>query len=190
MIRIFQTALAIQSFCDQQGWGSCLIGGVAVQRWAEPRVTRDVDLTLLTGFGHEEEFIDKLLAVFPARLPDAKTFALQHRVLLLASPEGMGIDVSLGAFPFEEDAIRRASVFTYPGGVELRTCSAEDLMVFKLFASRAIDLRDAEGIAVRNRENLDWSYIETHLAPLAELKEAPEIMQTLARIRAGNYTSW
>jgi hypothetical protein len=190
MIRVFKTALAIQQFCDRNGWGSCLIGGVAVQRWAEPRVTRDVDLTLLTGFGHEEEFIDRLLEAFPARLSDAKAFALQRRVLLLASPDGMGIDVSLAGFPFEEDAIRRATVFTFPGGVALRTCSAEDLMVFKLFASRAIDLRDAEGIAVRNRDILDWSYIETQLAPLAELKEAPEIMQTLARIRAGNYTSW
>ncbi len=63
-------------------------------------------------------------------------------------------------------------------------------MVFKLFASRAIDLRDTEGIAVRNSETLDWSYIETNLAPLAELKEAPEIMQTLARIRAGKSISW
>jgi hypothetical protein len=72
----------------------------------------------------------------------------------------------------------------------MSTCSAEDLMVFKLFDSRAIDLRDAEGIAVRNRENLDWTYIETQLAPLVELKEAPEIMQALARIRAGKYTSW
>ncbi len=68
MIRVFQTALAIQQFCGAQGWGSCLIGGVAVQRWAEPRVTRDVDLTLLTGFGHEDQFIDKLLASFPACL--------------------------------------------------------------------------------------------------------------------------
>ena len=123
-------------------------------------------------------------------MSEAKDFGLQRRVLLLASPDGVGIDVSLGAFSFEEDAIRRASVFTYPGGVELRTCSAEDLMVFKPFASRAIDLRDAEGIAVRNGETLGWAYIEAHLAPLAELKEAPEIMQTLARIRAGNYTSW
>jgi hypothetical protein len=189
MIRVFQTALAIQQFCDRQGWGSCLIGGVAVQRWAEPRVTRDVDITLLTGFGHEQQFIDKLLEAFPARVSDAKAFALQRRVLLLASPDGVGVDVSLGAFPFEQDAVRRATVFHYPGGLELRTCSAEDLMVYKLFASRAIDIRDAEGIALRNPA-LDWAYIETHLAPLAELKEAPEIMQTLARIRAGNYTSW
>jgi len=32
-----------------------------VQRWAEPRVTDDVDLTLLAGFGDEEGFVDDLL---------------------------------------------------------------------------------------------------------------------------------
>ena len=31
------------------------MGGVALQRWGEPRLTQDVDLTLLTGFGDEEQ---------------------------------------------------------------------------------------------------------------------------------------
>jgi hypothetical protein len=70
----------------------------------------------------------------------------------------------------------------------LRTCSAEDLLVMKLFASRAIDIRDAEGIAVRNDKTLDWRYIEEQLTPLAEAKEDPEILGQLARIRGLNAT--
>ena len=53
----------------------------------------------------------------------------------------------------------------------------------KLFASRAIDLRDAEGIATRHEKTLDWRYVEEQLAPLAEAKEEPGIMQQFARIR-------
>ena len=68
MIDIFETARQVQDFCDQRCWRSCFIGGIAVQRWSEPRVTRDVDLTLLTGFGGEDEFIDALLTAFPARI--------------------------------------------------------------------------------------------------------------------------
>ena len=68
-------------------------------------------------------------------------------------------------------------------GVSLRTCSAEDLIVMKLFASRAIDIRDAEGVAVRNDNTLDWSYIEEKLTPLAEAKEEPDTLRQLARIR-------
>ena len=56
-------------------------------------------------------------------------------------------------------------------------------MVMKLFASRAIDIRDAEGIAIRHDKTLDWDYIETQLIPLAEAKEEPAILAQFARIR-------
>ena len=98
-------------------------------------------------------------------------------------PSGIGIDISLGALPFEYLAVERATPFEFTPGLQLRTCSAEDLMVMKLFASRAIDIRDAEGIAVRHDKTLDWRYIEEQLAPLAEAKEEPEIMRQFARIR-------
>ena len=94
MIDIFDAA---RRFCDQRGWRSCFIGGIAVQRWGEPRVTRD--LTLLTGFGGEDEYVDALLTAFPARIANSKEFALRNRVLLLSTPGGVGMDVSLGASP-------------------------------------------------------------------------------------------
>lgn len=43
--RVLAAAGEMQGFCQQQGWRSCFIGGVAVQRWGEPRLTQDVDLT-------------------------------------------------------------------------------------------------------------------------------------------------
>ena len=183
MITIFQAAVELQSFCDQHGWGSCFIGGIAVQRWSQARVTRAVDLTLLTGFGHEASFVESLLAHYTPRNSGAAQFALRSRVLLLKSPSGIGIDVSLGALPFEHLVVQRATLFEFAPGLELRTCSAEDLMVMKLFASRAIDIRDAEGIAVRHDKTLDWRYIEEQLTPLAEAKEEPEILLQLARVR-------
>jgi hypothetical protein len=33
---------------------------LAVQRWGEPRITLDVDLTVLAGYGGERPFIDAL----------------------------------------------------------------------------------------------------------------------------------
>jgi hypothetical protein len=48
---------------------------VAVQHWGEPRVTRDLDLTVFTGFGGETPVVDGLLARIPAyahRLPPAR----------------------------------------------------------------------------------------------------------------------
>ena len=64
------------------------------------------------------------------------------------------------------------------------TCSAEDLVVLKAFAARGRDWIDVEGIIVRQAGALDWPYIEEHLGPLAALKEAPEILTELAKLRA------
>jgi hypothetical protein len=71
MMDLFEAARQLQTFCDGQGWHSCFIGGLAVQRWGEPRVTLDVDLTVLAGYGGEGRFIEALLAAYPARLADA-----------------------------------------------------------------------------------------------------------------------
>ncbi|RYD26196.1 MAG: hypothetical protein EOP86_26295, partial [Verrucomicrobiaceae bacterium] len=76
---LIDTAAVVQAFCEERGWQFCFIGGLAVQHLAEARLTKDTDLTLFTGFGDEEPFIDELLTAFKPRLPDAKTFALINR---------------------------------------------------------------------------------------------------------------
>lgn len=180
---LLDVARQLQSFCDRQGWNSCVIGGLAVLRWGEPRVTRDVDLTLLTGFGAEESFVTTLLAEYPARVADPATFARKNRVLLLQTPGGVGIDISLGALPFEELVVRHGTDYSYSSGLSIRTCSAEDLVVMKLFASRPLDVVDAQGVVLRHGKRLNWAYIEEQLGPLVELKEEPEILLTLARLK-------
>lgn len=67
-----------------------------------------MDLTLITGFGMEGPYIDALLAWLQPRRPDAKDFAERHRVLLLKTESGVGIDIAMGAFPFEQLATQRA----------------------------------------------------------------------------------
>ncbi len=80
--------------------------------------------------------------------------------------------------------VQHATPFEFAPALNLRTCSAEDLIVLKLFASRAIDIRDAESVAVRHGKSLDWGYIEEQLTPLTEAKEEPEILLQLARVRS------
>jgi len=142
-------AAELQELLESRDWQFCFIGGLAVQAWSEPRYTRDVDLTLLTGFGGEEEFIDVLLANYEARVDDPKTFALTNRVLLIRDQRGIGIDVALGALPFEESAVQRSSeVEVYPE-VMLRLCSPEDLVMMKAFAGREQDWMDVRMTIVR-----------------------------------------
>ena len=66
-------------------------------------ITVHADLSLLTGFGGEEAYIDKLLAHFRLRMADAANFAARNRVLLLFATNGVGIDVASAAFVRRED---------------------------------------------------------------------------------------
>jgi nucleotidyltransferase AbiEii toxin of type IV toxin-antitoxin system len=176
---VIQAAAELQTVCQSHDWQFCFIGGLALQRWSEPRETVDVDLSVFAGFGDEQQFSDVLLKHFTARISDAATFARERRVLLLRSSKGVGLDVAFAALPYEALIIERSSYFDYPPGIRLRTCSAEDLIVLKAFAGRGQDWVDVERIIVRQTGKLDWNYIREQLQPLAELKEAPEILDQL-----------
>lgn len=180
MTQLYLAALAVQDFCDRHAWAFCIIGGVAVQRWGEVRLTNDVDLTLLTGFGQEENFVRPWLENYRLRPPCANVaFAVKNRVLLLTDPQGTPVDIALGALDFERRAIERSTRWILPDGRGLRTCSAEDLLVHKCFANREQDWVDVNGILARQHGKLDLNLVRVELRPLAALKEKPEILYRL-----------
>jgi len=39
-------------------------------------------------------------------------------------------------------------------------------------------------VVARNRQQLDWAYMEAQLRPLAEAKDDPGILKELARLRS------
>ncbi len=183
MNEVIRAAAELQDVCESERWRYCFIGGLAVQRWGEPRETVDVDLTLLTGFSDEMRFVSTLLERFEPRIDHAAEFARAKRVLLLKASSGVGLDIALGGLPFGELVVSRSSLFTFPPDVPLRTCSAGDLVVLKAFADRPKDWVDVDGILIRQSGRIDWDHVRRQLAPLVELKEAPEILDRLERRR-------
>ena len=179
---VYAAALELQAFCRGQGWRFCFIGGIAVQRWGEPRLTVDADLTLLTGFGGEERYVDALLGTFRPRNAGAREFALERRVLLLEAANSISLDVSLGAIPFEERVVQRSSSFPIHEGESLVTCCAEDLVVLKAVAGRDQDWADIRGIVARQAGRLDVELVEREALPLLELKEDPAATGRLRRM--------
>jgi hypothetical protein len=180
---LYEAAAEIQGFCQKHRWRFCVIGGLALTRWGSPRQTLDVDLTILAGFGGEGEVIEALVSAFRPRRADAAEFALHSRVVLIAATNGVPIDVSLGGLPFEEEMIERASPFEYLPGVAIMTASAEDMIILKAFAGRDKDWADVATIITRQAKRLDWTLILAELAPLCELKDSPETMTRLQRLR-------
>lgn len=174
--------MEIQDALLTAGWQFCFIGGLVVPRWGVERTTRDVDLTALTNFVDDEALVAYLLTRYKTRVANPREFAARARVLLLTDDRGIDLDVALGALGFEARCIDRASWWIASREVRLLTCSAEDLIVHKAFASRDRDWGDVESVLSVQRERLNFRQIFEELAPLAELKEDPSIVPRLERM--------
>ena len=183
MKTVLGAALEVQRYLSRVGERFCFIGGIALQRWGEPRLTRDVDVTVISPFGEEGRSADRLLAAFRPRIEDAREFAVRNRVLLIESEGGIAVDVAFGAVPFEERCVARSSDWALAPDVVLRTCAAEDLVVLKAFASRPQDWLDIESVAIRQRHRLDWNLVFEELEPLAAVRDVPGLLDRLRQLK-------
>ena len=48
MIELMRVAADVQAFCEARRWRFCFIGGLALQRWGEPRETLKEEPEILT----------------------------------------------------------------------------------------------------------------------------------------------
>ena len=164
------------SFLGANGRSACLIGGLVVSRWGEPRVTKDVDATMLVDFNEEAAVLDLLLSKFASRDPDPLSRAELGRLALVRASNGIDLDISFAAFPFEVEVLERASAWQVTPNVALRTCSAEDLVLYKLVAARLIDLHDVQSVVSRMGARLDAARVRLWGGRFAEILEKPEFL--------------
>ena len=173
---LIEAARELLDYLDVLHRPGCLIGGMVVARWGEPRATQDVDATVLVDFGQEADVLTALLRHFRSRDPDPLPRAELGRLALLTATNGVQIDISFAAFPFELEVLDRASTWYLPPDVSLKTCSAEDLIVYKLVAGRPGDLVDVNGIVTRQGRRLDVDRVRRWGRIFAEVKEDPGLL--------------
>ncbi|MBW2000803.1 MAG: hypothetical protein JRJ29_22930, partial [Deltaproteobacteria bacterium] len=118
-----------------------LIGGQAVLLYGEPRLTRDVDVTL----GIDLEGLPDLLQVvremdLRVLVEDVEQFVGKTWVLsTLAPATQMRADFIFSWTDYERQAIARARVLDV-GGFPVRFATAEDLVIHKIFSGRPCDM--------------------------------------------------
>lgn len=178
----FETAWRLHPFLSGRGIPYAIIGGIAVQRWGQPRLTRDVDFTILLPPGGEEAALREIAAAFPPRVEDAVAFALKHRVLPIEVPGGSEANLSLGLPGYEEHVVARSVAYDLGDGREVRLCSAEDLIIHKALAGRPQDVLDIEGIVARQGAALDVAYVRQWLLELARAADDPAVAARFERI--------
>jgi hypothetical protein len=86
--------------------------------------------------------------------------------------------------PFEERAVRRATAWTLADGTSIRTCCAEDLVVFKAFAGRDQDWLDIAGVVRRQGGRLNTALMLEEVEPLLDLKGAADDLGRLRQLLA------
>lgn len=183
MTPLFHAAWEIHQFLARHKIPYAIIGGFAVQRWGAPRLTVDVDLTTLAPSDRSaSDLVALFLTQFHARTADPVGMAREHRVILLATSTGTGIDVSLGVPLYEDEMLHRAVDYTLEPGKTVRVCSAEDLIIHKSVAGRPQDLRDIESVIARQGRKLDVAYVRKWLNAFAETVPDPEIAERFERV--------
>jgi len=70
-----------------------------------------------------------------------------------AASNGYPLDISMGLPGYEDEVMRRAALLEIAPDKSVYICSAEDLIIHKAIAGRPQDLRDIEGIVLRQQES-------------------------------------
>jgi predicted nucleotidyltransferase len=161
---MFEKILArLGSTLDESNLPYMIIGGQAVLLYGEPRLTRDIDITLGVGIDHLDALLQMIKKIPLKALPeDAVAFVKQTMVLpAVDESTGIRVDFIFSFTSYESQAINRANHIKILGQ-DVSFARVEDLIIHKIFAGRPRDMEDVRIILLKNQES-DTRYIETWL---------------------------
>ncbi len=140
-----------------------VIGGQAVLLYGEPRLTRDIDITM--GIGADGlDRVKKIMPIIGLRglVEKEKEFVERNMVFpTIDNKSGIRVDFIFSFSPYERQAIERAKDIKL-GRSRVRFASLEDVVIHKVIAGRARDLEDVKSILLKNPK-YDSVYIEKWL---------------------------
>ena len=162
-----------------------VIGGQAVLLHGEPRLTQDIDLTLGVATDRLPDVLVACEAAALSPLPtDVVAFVRETFVLpAVDARSGVRVDLIFSQTPYETEAIGRAIAIDIDG-TNVPFASAEDLLLHKLFAGRARDIEDAEGIARRKGRDLDWGLVRRWATAFGEVPGREGMPEQVTRLEA------
>jgi len=140
-----------------------VIGGQAVLLYGEPRLTRDIDITLGVGVRELNKLKETISSLGLKILVERDEEFVERNMVLptLDEKSGIRVDFIFSFSPYERQAIERAKDIKL-GRSLVRFASLEDVVIHKVIAGRARDLEDIKSILLKNQK-YDSDYIEKWL---------------------------
>src|SRR2546427_1323071 len=126
-----------------------VIGGQAVLLYGEPRLTKDIDITLGTDLDRLADVLRLVRSIDLNPLVDPDTFTKQTMVLPCADPgTGIRVDLIFSFSPYEQQAMTRVRKVKV-GGTGVRFASVEDLIEAKRSEEHTSELQSQSNIVCR-----------------------------------------
>jgi predicted nucleotidyltransferase len=157
-----------------------IIGGQAVLLYGEPRLTKDIDITL----GATVDRLDVVLKVAKqvgfTPLVDPGSFVDQTMVLPCRDEKtGIRVDFIFSRSAYEKQALERVR-YVQIGNTRVRFVSPEDLIIHKIIAGRPRDLEDVRSLLLK-QTSLDEIYLRHWLEAYSEALGVP-LWETFQKI--------
>lgn len=136
-----------------------IIGGQAVLLYGEPRLTKDIDVTLGVDTDSFDK-IEKTVANLGLKIlaSNCKAFTKKTMVLPAADEKsGIRVDFVFSFSMYEKQALARANGIMICG-YAVKFASLEDIVVHKIIAGRPRDIEDVKSILIKN-PGYDKNYI-------------------------------
>lgn len=145
-----------------------VIGGQAVLLYGEPRLTKDIDITLGVGVEGFARIIDLVRELaLKILIDDPEAFARKTMVLpVIEDATGIRVDFIFSHSPYEEQAITRTRAVPF-GQTAVNFASLEDVVIHKIIAGRGRDIDDVRAILLKN-PGYDTDYITRWLKEFDE----------------------
>ncbi len=159
-----------------------VIGGQAVLLYGEPRLTRDIDITLGVGIDHIDEILAVVQKLSLKPIPkEIESFVKQTMVLpALDETTGIRVDFIFSFTIYEAEAIKRAKKIKIMGE-EVSFASPEDVIIHKIFAKRPRDIEDVRTIILKN-PGIDVQYIRDWLKEFDASSDKKEFLNIFDEI--------
>jgi predicted nucleotidyltransferase len=154
-----------------------IIGGQAVLLYGEPRLTRDIDITLGIGIDKLPVIMEAVKKLKLAPLPsDPSDFVRKTWVLPSQDKKSkIRVDFIFSFTPYEQQAIEKARNIKI-GKTKVKFASPEDVIIHKIFAGRARDIEDVESILAKNPK-IKIAYIKKWLKEFDKVSSEKNLLQ-------------
>ena len=162
---------------DNRNLPYMIIGGQAVLLYGEPRLTRDIDITLGVNIDDLDIVLSAVHEPFLKPLPqDIEAFVSETMVLpTLETSTGIRVDFIFSYTPYETHAIKRAKIVSILDQ-NVSFAAPEDLIIHKIFAGRPRDFEDVRTILIKN-PGIDRRYIRKWLGEFDESSTRKEFLE-------------